>query len=108
MTLYNNTVKQMKTKFIISCVITVILLVLYLVAAGGIAGQLTVIIWAVFGMFVLPIEVLGMILNIGSILKGFIFPIPVISYIIECFKSLGMGFKATIWVIRNWKNEGAK
>ena len=42
--------------------------------------------------------------NIIPIFKGLIMPIPIRSAIIEMFKSVVIGFKAFIWMIRNWRD----
>lgn len=105
MTYYNNTVKQMKFKYFFSVFISIFMLGLLFVSDGfGDFGIIGIILLSLFGIIVWPIEFLGMILNFIPIIKGFVYPIPFVSFIVECFKSLIMGVKAFVWLIRNWSN----
>lgn len=110
MTYYNNTVKQMKFKYFLSVFVTIFLLGLMFISGGfdgyGFDGYdiIAIVLISLFGIIVWPIEFLGMILNFIPIIKGFVYPIPFVSFIVECFKSLIMGVKAFVWLIRNWSN----
>lgn len=104
--MYGNSVKQMKVKFIISIILGVgYQFISCLVGLGSGMDLFSVLGLLAFGVLIVPIEVLGAMLNIKPILKGIFFPIPMLSMVIESFKGYVMGFKAIIWVIKNWNSE---
>lgn len=101
MTCYNNTVKQMKIKYFCGVILTIIFVAALFLSGGG--DIKTLFLLCSFCMVIYPIEFLGFVLNFIPIIKGLIYPIPIVSCFVELFKSLIMGFKAFVWLIRNWK-----
>ncbi|MBQ8133706.1 MAG: hypothetical protein IJ192_04795 [Clostridia bacterium] len=101
--LYGSNPKQMKTKFIVSCVLGVILAgVMVGVNANNMdigsligAGALAVVFF--------PFAVMSFILNFKKIFIGIFRPIPFLSYVLEYFVGLGMAFKAFFWMLKNLK-----
>lgn len=101
--LYGSTPKQMKTKFIVSCVLGVILAGV-MVGVNASRMDLGSLIGAgAVAVVVFPFEVMAFILNYKKIFIGIFRPIPFLSYIIECFVGLGMAFKAFFWMLKNLK-----
>lgn len=104
--MYGNSVKQMKVKFIISAVLGVIFTFFScLVGLSDNMDLFSILGLLAFGVLIMPVQFLGCILNFKPMLKGMFFPIPVLSSFIEFLKGYVMGFKAIIWVIKNWNSE---
>ena len=91
--------------YIASAVIAIGMLIFMIFVSGaveftGISSidfALTVLLAAI--MF--PIEACGIMLNWKKILKGFIAPIPILSYFIQCFVSFWYAIKALISIIKH-------
>lgn len=99
--MYGFTAKQIKTKGIISLVLAVGFLVFSIFAGEGLRlSSMNDIILVLLYPFVFTWMFFSILLNWKNMLKGFIKPIPFISFCIEYFKALlVMSPKALFWAL---------
>ena len=100
--MYGLTATQIKTRGIISVVLAVILSIIAVIAEKGVhlssAGDA---VYLLLVPLILAWEFFAILINWKKMLKGFIAPIPVISYCIETIKALFvMVPKALFWALQ--------
>lgn len=102
--MYGLTAKQIKTRGIISVVLAVVLLI-GVIITGRESIQLSNmnnVVQVLASPLLIAWQFFAILLNWKKMLKGFIAPIPVISYCIETIKAMFvMVPKALFWALRN-------
>lgn len=94
--------EQLKKRLIVSIVLGVIMTLALLIPAmfSGSEQLWYAAIMIPAGLVLLPISILGMSFNFGKIMLGIIAPIPVLSSVIESFKSIVYAIKGIIVLVK--------